>query len=252
MKPEWWRTFFHPSRFPIDELVASDETAAELRELRRLLPPPPARVLDVACGTGRHSVGLARLGYAVTGADLSPSYLALARRRARRSGAKVAFVRCDMRCLGLSGRFDAVINLWTSFGYFATPAQDIAALRSMRAALAPGGRLILEIVDGDHVRERLQSRSWSPAGRGWMLEENRWRRGKDPAVMTERIYVAPDGSSRSSETFVRHYDGSRLRAAFVLAGLRGVKLRSGLLEPTAPPGLRRRILAIGWNDNETR
>lgn len=247
MRPEWWRTFFQPSRFPIDDLVPSDKTAAELRALHRLLPPPPARVLDVACGTGRHSVGLAKLGYAVTGADLSPSYLALARRRARGSGAKVAFVRRDMRRLGLTGRFDAVVNLWTSFGYFGTPGQDIAALRSMRAALTPGGWLILEIVDGDHVREHLQSRSWTPAGRGWMLEENRWRRGKDPAVLTERIYVAPDGSSRSSETFVRNYGGSRLRAAFVLAGFRGVKLRSGLLEPAAPPGVRRRILAIGWN-----
>ncbi len=252
MKPEWWRTFFRPSRFPIDDLIPADKTAAEIRALRKLLPAPPARVLDVACGTGRHAVGLARLGYEVTGVDQSSSYLALARRRAERAGVKVAYVKRDMRRLGLLGEFDAVINLWTSFGYFETPGQDIAALRSMRAALKPGGRLILEIVDGDHVREHLQARSWTPAGRGWLLEENFWRRGKDPAVLTERIYVAPNGTSRSSDTFVRHYDGPRLRSAFMAAGFRGVKLRSGLLEPTAPAGLRRRILAIGWNENETR
>ncbi|MBI5202634.1 MAG: class I SAM-dependent methyltransferase [Elusimicrobia bacterium] len=251
MKPEWWRTFFTPSRFPIDDLVPADKTAAEIRALKKLLPRPPARVLDVACGTGRHAVRLAKLGYSVVGADQSSSYLTLARGHARRAGVKIDFIRRDMRRLGLDGRFAAGVNLWTSFGYFDTPGQDVAALRSMRAALKPGGRLILEIVDGDHVREHLEARSWAPAGRGWLLEENFWRRGKDPAVLTERIYVAPDGTSRASESFVRHYDGPRLRAAFVAAGFSGVKLRSGLLEPAAPAGLRRRILAIGWN-HETR
>lgn len=243
---EWWRVFFRPSRFPIDELIPADKTAAEVRALKRLLPPKPAAVLDVACGTGRHAVPLAKAGYRVTGADQSSSYLALARRRAERTRADAAFVRRDMRRLGFDRAFDAVVNLWTSFGYFESPSQDLAALRSMRRALKPGGRLLLEIVDGDHVKANLQKRCWSQAGRGWLLEENEWRGGKDPAVFSERIYVAPDGRWRSSPTFVRHYDASSLKHVLEAAGFKDVRVGSGLLEPNAPASARKRLLAVGW------
>ena len=252
MRKEWWQTFFRPSYFPIDELVPADQTAVEVRALKRLLPPAPARILDVACGTGRHAVALGRLGYDVTGADQSAPYLAAARKRSARSRAKAVFVKRDMRRLGFDSAFDVVVNLWTSFGYFRTASQDVAALRSMRRALRPGGRLILEIVDGDHVRDHLLRRNWSPAGRGWMLEENRWRDGKDPAVLTERTYVAPDGSARTCPTFVRHYDAPRLRRSLESAGFRNVRVRAGLLEPGAPAGLRKRLLVIGWKGYETR
>lgn len=244
MRREWWRTFFRPSTFPIDRLVPPERTAEELRVLERLLPPPPARVLDVACGTGRHAVPLARLGYRVTGADLSASYLRLARQRARRARVKADFVRRDMRRLRLDGRFDAVLNLWTSLGYFPSPAQDVAALREMRRTLRPGGRLILELVNGDFVRRHLLRRNWSEADGGWMLEESEWRGGPDPGVFTTWTFVRSDGRSASGPSFVRHYDASRLAKTLARAGFRGARIGPGLLEPGATPAARKRLLAI--------
>lgn len=242
----WWRSFFRPSRFPIDELIPASKTAEEVRALKRLLPPRPAAVLDVCCGTGRHAVGLARAGYSVVGADQSGSYLASARRKARGLRGRAAFVRRDMRRLGYDRSFDAALNLWTSFGYFESPAEDVRALRSIRRALKPGGRLILEIVDGDHVKRNLQRRYWSPAGRGWLLEENEFRGGKDPAVVSERITIAPDGRWRASPTFVRHYDAARLKRVLAAAGFSRVKVGPGLLEPNAPASARKRLLAVAW------
>lgn len=240
---EWWREFFRPSRFPIEHITPKDRTEAELRALVRLLPKPPARVLDVACGAGRHSIGLARRGYAVLGIDQSREFLALARREAERAGVGAVFERRDMRRLGYRGRFRAAINLWTSFGYFRRPADDVAALRSMFEALEPGGRLILEVLDDRAVPRDLASEHWEPAGKGWLLQSSMREAGRDPALLTEWIHVGPDGASRRTRTRIRLYDPARLRRALRRAGFRKIGFRGGLLDPW-PRGRWRRIVAV--------
>jgi len=135
------------------------QTAREMAFLARHLPQPDYRtVLDLCCGLGRHAIPLAERGYQVTGLDRSADALAEARRR---GGAGVAWVEGDMRDLAaLPGRFDAVVNLWQSFGYF-DAATNTAVLRQIRGTLRPGGRFILDIYhraffaahQGDRARE---------------------------------------------------------------------------------------------------
>jgi SAM-dependent methyltransferase len=109
---------------------------------RHLLQPAYRRVLDLCCGLGRHAILLAARGYQVTGLDRSADALAEARRRHH---AGVAWVEGDMRDLAaLPGPFDAVLNLWQSFGYF-DAATNTAVLRQIHAALRPGGRFVLDI-----------------------------------------------------------------------------------------------------------
>ncbi len=110
--------------------------------LRHLSLPAYRRVLDLCCGLGRHAIPLAARGYQVTGLDRSADALAEARRR---DGAGVAWVEGDMRDLTpLPGPFDAVLNLWQSFGYF-DAAANTAVLQQIHDALRPGGRFILDI-----------------------------------------------------------------------------------------------------------
>ena len=101
---------------------------------------PGARVLDLCCGQGRHSVELAQRGYNVTGFDLSEYLLGLARTKAEKLGVEVEFVRGDMRELPWESEFDAVVNLWTAFGYLESDEEDERVLRSVGAALRPGGQ----------------------------------------------------------------------------------------------------------------
>ncbi len=133
-------------------------TGREVSSLLRLLRlRPGACILDVPCGFGRHSVELARRGFRVTGVDISPELLAQARRAAAAKGVAVEFCRSDMRRLAYRQRFDAVLNLFTSFGYFGDDG-DLRVLRRFRRALRPGGRLLLHLVNRDWLLRNFQPR----------------------------------------------------------------------------------------------
>lgn len=102
------------------------------------------RILDIGCGTGRHSIELARRGYDVTGLDLSADMLARAGAKAREAGVRVRFVRSDARRLGVGGGFGCALLLCEgAFPLMETDEMNFEILRQAAAALRPGGRLIL-------------------------------------------------------------------------------------------------------------
>ena len=115
---------------------------AEVDQILNLLAlPPQPTVLDLCCGPGRHSLELARRGAKVTGVDRTAAYVAEARKRARAARLKVEFVKQDMRRFCRPNAFDAVINMFTAFGYFENPAEDRRVLVNVNRSLKPGGTL---------------------------------------------------------------------------------------------------------------
>jgi SAM-dependent methyltransferase len=142
-------------------------------------------VLEVACGTGRLMAILESEGYRVTGVDLSPEMLALARPRV-----KGRLVQMDMRTLDFSGEFDAVLCLGRSFTYMSTDRDAQLALGGFHRALRPGGVLIFDnfdadridherygdwresayIVEGAKIIRRSKNRKWDPGSYTWIAE----------------------------------------------------------------------------------
>ncbi|MBU4195122.1 MAG: class I SAM-dependent methyltransferase [Actinobacteria bacterium] len=112
------------------------------------------RILDLCCGVGRHSVELARLGFLVTAVDRTAAYLEEARRRADKEGLEIEFVRDDMRYFCRPGAFDAVLNIYTSFGYFRDPDEDRKVLNNIHRSLKPGGVLFIDMM-GKEVLARI-------------------------------------------------------------------------------------------------
>lgn len=134
-----FQTFFHGG----DQL--QDRTAAEVDGVERLCGLRPGdRVLDCPCGYGRHSIALAQRGYDVVGADINERFLSLAKAAA---AGKVApqFVTADMRALPQLDRFDAVINMFYSFGFF-TAEEDVEVARGFWTSLKPGGRFLMHTI----------------------------------------------------------------------------------------------------------
>jgi SAM-dependent methyltransferase len=130
--------------------------------LREFVLPAPRRVLELACGTGRHAIELSRRGYQVTATDYSPDMIAQARRRSSEAQSPIEFLVADMRSLDLGeAAFDAVICLFDAIGYVQTNEAIAGVLAGVRRHLRPGGVFICEfwhaaamIANYDPVRVR--------------------------------------------------------------------------------------------------
>src|SRR5438552_10397047 len=154
---DWWRTWFGPRYLALYDETLTERTPVEIDRLDALLTlRPPRRILDLPCGQGRHAIELARRGYDVTGADLSPYLLEVAEERGRARGVRVRWLSADMRRPIAGETFDVVLNLFTSLGYFAHEADDRKVVRAAASMLVRGGRFVLELINGERVMTRLQ------------------------------------------------------------------------------------------------
>ena len=147
---------------PIFSLAQDRRDTARLIELLGL--PSGARLLDVPCGQGRHAHLLAEAGYDVDGFDLSKDLLAIARKRG--TGPRLRYYHGDMRRLPArwTGRFDAVLNLFTSFGFFVFPSDDQRVVAEWARVLKPGGMVVWHGGSRDGVMNRFLARDWWLAG----------------------------------------------------------------------------------------
>lgn len=120
-----------------------------------LNPPHGARVLDIACGRGRHSVYLNRKGYDVTGIDLSHSNIEHAKQF---ENDRLHFFEHDMRHLIYINYFDVALNLFTSFGYFETEKDHLNALTAFRKCLKDSGILVLDYLNTNKIIRNLKNK----------------------------------------------------------------------------------------------
>jgi len=138
-----------------DLIYHDKDYSAEARFIADLIrgfarePGSRPHVLDLACGTGRHAIELAALGFDVAGSDISASMLDVARNAARASGQSIPFYQESFQSSGrIDGQFDAVLAMFASLGYLLDPAELTLALEGIRKLLVPGGLFIFDVWNG--------------------------------------------------------------------------------------------------------
>jgi len=195
-----------------------DETEAEqLVDLveREIDPDPEAHIVDVGCGRGRHARIFARRGYRVTGVDLSEEAIAEARARTGADDLDVTFLQGDMRDPLCDGCADGVVNLFTTFGYFDTDAENQQALAAMAQALRPGGWFFQDFLNAPHVAETLVP-STTRTVEGVEIHQRRWI--EDDRINKE-ITLTHNGTTDTYHESVRLYTPDELRALYAAVGL---------------------------------
>jgi SAM-dependent methyltransferase len=217
---DWWASYFDAHYLLEYEPIFSLER--DRREVARLLDilglPAGARVLDVPCGQGRHAHLLAEAGLNVDGLDYSPDLLA--RARARGVGPRLRYARGDMRRLPArwTRRFDAVINLFTSFGFFLDPADDARVIREFARVLRPAGTLVWHGGSRDGVMARFLARDWWTTSNGTVVAHERWFDALSGVLTVHSVWRGRRGGGRR-EHRIRLYTASRLAELCADAGL---------------------------------
>ncbi|MCC6772914.1 MAG: methyltransferase domain-containing protein [Gemmatimonadaceae bacterium] len=217
---DWWTSYFDEQYLlEYEPIFKLQQDRAEVARLIALLElPVGARVLDVPCGQGRHAHLLAEAGYNVDGLDYSTHLLE--RARARGTGRTLRYTRGDMRRLPArwTGRFDAVLNLYTSFGFFTDPRDDARVMAEFARVLAPGGLLVWEGGSRDGVMARFLSRDWWTTDNGTVVAHDR---SFDvlSGVLTIRSTFRGPKSSGEREHRIRLYTATRIAELCAEAGL---------------------------------
>jgi SAM-dependent methyltransferase len=154
MEKEWFAEWFDSPYYHTLYKSRDDKEAQKTLDnlLKALDLSSGARILDLACGKGRHSRYLAGKGFDVTGLDFSDASITFARQFEHE---RLAFYQHDMRLPFSINYFDAVMNMFTSFGYFETERDHLLTLKNVQKGLKPGGLFLLDYFNSAWVRKHL-------------------------------------------------------------------------------------------------
>jgi SAM-dependent methyltransferase len=233
MTDPWYESFFderYLAFYPVlrKQPVAHDEARAAF-DLLGLTAGQ--RVLDLGCGTGRHSIALAEMGLQVTGLDLSEALLAQARTTAATRHIEVRWLCRDMRDLEDLGPFDACVSLYTAFGFFGD-AEDQEVLYQIAASLCPAGKLLLDVTNHLGYLCRFPREVWRETEEAVLRERNTYE-PLSGVLVTERVCFAKDGGRFAlPQSRVRAYMPHELQAMLGRAGFEIEQVRGGLDQGT--------------------
>ncbi len=216
----WYEDWFNSEGY---ELVYDDRDLSEAERLADLIeqivkPEQGEDILDIGTGRGRHALVLARRGYRVVGLDIAEQAIITARERSRKEGLtheQITFVQGDMRLPHFQARFDGVVNLFTSFGFFEDEEDHGHAVSSMSAALKPGGWLVQDFLNAPFVRSHLVPESEKKNGDVHVRQE-RWIENDR---VKKRITLTKNGKAHTFMESVRLLTAENFQRMYANAGL---------------------------------
>ncbi len=216
--------------------LTDERSEAEVALLVRLLDlATPLKILDLACGFGRHANRLARLGHTVTGVDWMPGFLDLARQQAAAWGVNVDYRQGDMREIAFDGEFDRVLLFFTSFGYF-DDAENVRVLAHMARALKPGGMLGIDLPNRDVIA--LDPPQCSVIDKGGDLMINRLHFDAATSRFHNQRIVVRHGQRKDKPFSIRMYRPAEICDLLGGVGVVDLRCTDGAGEPLAPEARR--------------
>jgi SAM-dependent methyltransferase len=217
----WYERFFGEDYLRIYEpFLSPEKSEQEAGALLRLLKlPPGSAILDLCCGYGRHVLELAKRGYQMTGLDMNANFLQRGRQAAEDQHLNVRWLQSDMRHIPFEQAFDAIINLFTSFGYLANEEEDQKVLHQIQHALKPGGLFLLETIYQPRVL-----RTFSPHGvtryhDGLIVVEERHIDLLASRNEVQITLIFPNGQRHEQTQSIRIYTLTELARMLHAAGL---------------------------------
>lgn len=215
---DWWKTLFDQKY--LDTYLADFTPERTTQEVDFVVNAarlkPSDRILDLACGHGRHTIELAKRGFSnIIGVDYSEPFIAKAKEDAKKAGVNVEFRTGDMRNLPFNEEFDVVLHLFTAFGYFDNEGNQ-QTLGEISKAMKPGGRYLIDVISGEAVKRRFQEQGEKEEDSnllkiprraemgGKMVDEVEWYDPEKQLIHTHREWEE-DGQKKEYDYYLRVY-----------------------------------------------
>lgn len=217
----WWENYFDEIYYkiysPFD--TKPERLKKEVLFIEKVLElKKDMKILDLACGYGRHAIELAKRGYNITGFDYSEYLLKIAREKAEKENLKINFLKGDMRELPFNEEFDAIYNFFTSFGYF-SDEENFNVLKGVSKALKKGGKFLIDTMNIFWILNNFQYQMWDLIEDLLVLEENEFNL-LTGQVKTKRIIFKKGKEIDRREHEVRLYTPSELSYLLSLNSLK--------------------------------
>lgn len=222
--PPWHETFFERGQGSLVATGGDEEAHRDVEFIAQCTGlKADQRVLDIACGAGRHCFAMIDRGLAALGVDRSPHQLSLAQARNAERVRKARFVAGDMRALDLKeAPFDVVTCLGSSFGYFSED-DNLRALQQIRAQLRPGGVLVMQTFNRDFVTSKVPCRSWWSDSGYLVLDEVDFDYIAE-TLRVKRTMLGEDGVQTEHQISIRAYALRELCLLLATAGLQVIEI----------------------------
>jgi SAM-dependent methyltransferase len=173
IQENWYRKSYGPE---MDRLPWADKTVSEVDRLLKMLKPlGHERILDLGCGTGRHSLELARRGFSVVGIELVQANVDVAREAAEAQSLNTEFIQADLRELQLSDEFDLVVSLNDGgIGYFESDAENFKTFEVVSRALKKPGRHLGQTPNVLFAEKHMPEKTWIQGAESIELIDHSW------------------------------------------------------------------------------
>lgn len=214
------------------------------QEVKRMVDwlqlPEGATIFDLCCGMGRHSMILSEFGYDVTGMDLSEVLLQEAKKADEQK--QIRWLHGDMRQIPVNEQYDAVVNLFTSFGYFEDDQENQQVLHEMNRILKPDGRFIIDFLNPEYVKLNLVPSSERETD-GLVIKEQRSIEG---GYVQKRIQISEEGQpERRYLERVRLYELAQFEKMLKIAELSLSHVYGDYKQSAYDPATSPRMIMVG-------
>lgn len=188
----WYKDFFENWYLEIYQdrnlRFKKSYTKKEVAFIKHVLNlPKGAKILDLCSGHGRHTIPLAKAGYQMTALDLNKKALDILEKEAEKQKTAVRVIHGDMRKIPFEDEFDAIINMFTAFGYFTSDKENFKVLREVTKALKSGGKFLLDIRNRKSILKNLCPKWWYKTKDYFILENRKFERHTNQEIVNLTI-----------------------------------------------------------------
>src|SRR3990172_3744175 len=205
---EWYKKWFNSDEYLKVYQHRDEKDAEELTKfvLKNIDSDNIKTVLDMAAGSGRHAIIFAKQGYNVTAVDLSENLLSIAMNSARTEGVDINFVNSDIRHFNSNQKFDLILNLFTSIGYFEEDEENYYILNKAYSLLDKNGYFILDYFNKNYVENTLVPKTVKEIDDG-LITQDRFIKGER---IIKEITISREGKVNKFYESVRMFSSDEL------------------------------------------